>query len=42
LLVIKTLDERLKKGAEQYIEHLKWVEEKVKYLNDYWKKVYVK
>ena len=37
-----SFDEGLKKTVEWYIEHLKWVEEKVKYLNDYWRKVYVK
>ena len=37
-----SFDEGLKKTIEWYIEHLKWVEEKVKYLNDYWRKVYVK
>ncbi len=37
-----SFDEGLKKTVEWYMEHLKWVEEKVKYLNDYWRKVYVK
>jgi len=43
LLVIKTLDEGLvKKTVEWYTEHLRWVQEKVAYLSDYWKRVYVK
>jgi len=42
LLVIKTLDEGLKKTVEWYIEHLKWAQDKVAYLNDYWKRVYVR
>jgi len=37
-----SFDEGLKKTVEWYIEHLKWAQDKVAYLNDYWKRVYVK
>jgi len=37
-----SFDEGLKKTVEWYIEHLKWVQDKVVYLNDYWKRVYVR
>jgi len=37
-----SFDEGLKKTVEWYIEHLKWAQDKVAYLNDYWKRVYVR
>ena len=37
-----SFDEGLKKTIEWYIEHLKWAQDKVAYLNDYWKRVYVR
>jgi len=37
-----SFDEGLKKTVEWYIEHLKWVQDKVAYLNDYLKSVYVR
>lgn len=37
-----SFDEGLKKTVEWYIEHLKWAQDKVVYLNDYWKRVYVR
>jgi len=40
---VKTsFDKGLKKTLEWYIEHLKWAQDKVAYLNDYWKRVYVR
>jgi len=37
-----SFDEGLTKTVEWYIEHLKWAQDKVAYLNDYWKRVYVR
>jgi len=37
-----SFDKGLKKTVEWYIEHLKWAQDKVAYLNDYWKRVYVR
>jgi len=37
-----SFDNGLKKTVEWYIEHLKWAQDKVAYLNDYWKRVYVR
>jgi len=37
-----SFDEGIKKTLEWYIEHLKWAQDKVAYLNDYWKRVYVR
>jgi len=37
-----SFDEGLKKTVEWYMEHLKWAQDKVAYLNDYWKRVYVR
>jgi len=37
-----SFDEGLKKTVDWYIEHLKWAQDKVAYLNDYWKRVYVR
>ena len=37
-----SFDEGLKKTIEWYIEHLKWAQDKVAYLNEYWKRVYVR
>jgi len=37
-----SFDKDLKKTVEWYIEHLKWAQDKVAYLNDYWKRVYVR
>lgn len=37
-----SFDEGLKKTVEWYIEHLKWAQDKVAYLNDYWKRVYMR
>jgi len=37
-----SFDEGLKETVEWYIEHLKWAQDKVAYLNDYWKRVYVR
>jgi len=37
-----SFDEGLKKTVEWYIEHLRWAQDKVAYLNDYWKRVYVR
>ena len=37
-----SFDEGIKKTVEWYIEHLRWAQDKVAYLNDYWKRVYVR
>ena len=37
-----SFEEGIKKTVEWYTEHLRWVQEKVAYLSDYWKRVYVK
>ena len=37
-----SFDEGLKETVEWYIEHLKWAQDKVACLNDYWKRVYVR
>ena len=37
-----SFDEGIKKTVEWYMEHLKWAQDKVAYLNDYWKRVYVR
>jgi len=37
-----SFDKGLKNTVEWYIEHLKWAQDKVAYLNDYWKRVYVR
>lgn len=37
-----SFDEGIKKTVEWYVEHLRWVHDKVAYLNDYWKRVYVR
>jgi len=37
-----SFDKGLKKTVEWYIEHLKWAQDKVAYLNDYWTRVYVR
>jgi len=37
-----SFDKGLKKTVEWYTEHLKWAQDKVAYLNDYWKRVYVR
>lgn len=37
-----SFDEGIKKTLEWYIEHLKWAQDKVAYLNEYWKRVYVR
>ena len=34
--------EGIRKTVEWYIEHLRWAQDKVAYLNDYWKRVYVR
>ena len=37
-----SFDEGIKKTVEWYVEHLRWAQDKVAYLNDYWKRVYVR
>jgi len=37
-----SFDEGIRKTVEWYIEHLRWAQDKVAYLNDYWKRVYVR
>jgi len=37
-----SFDEGIRKTVEWYVEHLKWAQDKVVYLNDYWKRVYVR
>jgi len=37
-----SFEEGIKKTVEWYTEHLKWAQDKVAYLNDYWKRVYVR
>jgi len=37
-----SFNEGMKKTVEWYVEHLRWAQDKVAYLNDYWKRVYVR
>ena len=37
-----SFDAGIKKTVEWYVEHLRWAQDKVVYLNDYWKRVYVR
>jgi len=37
-----SFDEGIRKTVEWYVEHLRWAQDKVAYLNDYWKRVYVR